>query len=105
MTATARQPLTDTRSSVNGSLTPNRPTAQTESDQFGAFARRILRAYSRRVADRDIEGLAGLVAVRDEADRATATAVAALREQGFSWADVARVIGCSRQAAQQRYGR
>lgn len=80
-------------------------SAVTEADEFGAFARRILRAYGRRVADRDIAALSGLAALQVELDTATRNAVTTLRSQGFSWADVGRELGITRQAAQQRYGR
>lgn len=83
-------------------------TAQTEAEKFFAFARRILRAASKRVGDRDIEGLAGLVALRSEIDAQIEAAVGQLRTEaggGYSWADIARVTGTTRQAAQQRYGR
>ena len=80
-------------------------SAQTESDKFGAFVRRIVRAYSRRVADLDIEGLAGLADLRDHVDQAITAAVVDLRAGGYSWADIARVLDITRQAAQQRYSR
>lgn len=76
-----------------------------EADEFGAFARRIMRAYGRRVADRDIAALGGLAALREEVDAATKAAVASLRTQGYSWADIGRELGVSKQAAQQRWGR
>lgn len=70
------------------------------------FMRRMVRATSRRVGDRDIEALAGLAFLRDEVDAAMVAAVADLREQhGYSWTDVGRVLGITRQAAQQRYGK
>jgi hypothetical protein len=77
-----------------------------ETPEFAAFARRILRACARRVAEGDVEGLAALVALRSELDGAIASAVRGLRGErwGYSWADVARVLGTTRQAAQQRYG-
>lgn len=80
-------------------------TGTTEADEFGAFARRILRAYGRRVADRDIAALSGLAALQAEVDAATRVAVASLRTQGYSWADIGRELGITRQAAQQRYSR
>lgn len=79
--------------------------ATTEADQFGAFVRRIIRAYGRRVADRDIEGLAGLVAARADLDDAIGAAVAGLVATGYSWADIGRVLGITRQAAQQQHAR
>jgi hypothetical protein len=93
------------RKNVKVTLTGNHVAPMTETDQFGAFARRVLRAYARRVADRDIEGLAGLVALRDEVDTAIQTAVDALQGNPYSWAEIGHVLGVTRQAAQQRYGR
>lgn len=80
-------------------------SAQTEADKFGAFVRRIVRAYGRRVADRDIEALAGLAELQTELDAVVRASVATLLEQGYSWADIGRQLGISRQGAQQRYGR
>jgi len=80
-------------------------SAVTEADEFGAFARRIMRAYGRRVADRDIAALGGLAQLREEVDVATRNAVAALRTQGYSWADIGRELGVTKQAAQQKWGR
>ncbi|WP_394620964.1 hypothetical protein JNUCC0626_18275 [Lentzea sp. JNUCC 0626] len=82
--------------------------ALTETDKYGNFVRRIMRAYSRRVADLDIEGLKGLVELRKELDAHIEDAVKQLQKpkqgNGYSWADIGRVLGVSRQAAQQRYG-
>lgn len=91
---------------VNPPLTVKRRAARTESDEYGAFVGRILRAYTRRVSDRDIEGLARLAELRDDVDVAILQAVAALHATGhYSWADIGRTLGITRQAAQQRYGR
>jgi hypothetical protein len=71
-----------------------------ESDEFGKFAARIVRAYGRRIGDGD------LWALRDLVDQAVTDGVAAAREaHDFSWTDVARELGVSRQAARQRYGK
>jgi hypothetical protein len=53
-----------------------------------------------------IEGLAALIALRSELDDAIAQTVHGLRSPkwAYSWADIARVLGTTRQAAQQRYG-
>lgn len=80
-------------------------SATTEFDEFAAFARRILRAAGRRVADRDIAGLGALVGLREELDTATRLAVAKLRAAEFSWADIGRELGITKQGAFQRYGR
>ncbi len=100
------QAVPDRRNGVKAVLTPKRPGETVENPEFAAFAARILRAAARRVADGDVEGLTALVALRCELDDAIANAVAGLRRPPwcYSWADVARVLGTTRQAAQQRYG-
>jgi len=87
-------------------LTAKRRDRVVENPEYAAFACRILRAAARRVGDGDIEGLAGLVALRSEVDAAIAEAIAGLRSPkwSYSWADIARALGTTRQAAQQRYG-
>jgi prophage DNA circulation protein len=91
-------------STVNGSLTLNPSRRVVENPEFAAFARRIIRAYSRRTADGDIEALTDLTALAAEVDTAIHNAVTGLRAYGYSWADIARPLGISRQAAQQRWG-
>ena len=78
--------------------------AMTETDKYGRFVRRIMRAYGRRVADLDIEGLKGLVDLRTELDDQIRTSAQLLQAQGYSWAEIGRVLGVSKQAAQQRFG-
>jgi hypothetical protein len=80
-------------------------SARTETDEYGAFVRRVLRAYRRRVGDRDIAALAGLAALSSELDEAMRAAVTELRANGYSWADIGGQLGVTRQAAQMRYGR
>jgi len=88
-------------------LTPKRRDRVVENPEYAAFACRILRAAARRVGDGDIEGLAGLVALRTEVDAAIAAAIDGLRSPkwAYSWAQIAQVLGTTRQAAQQRYGK
>jgi DNA-directed RNA polymerase specialized sigma24 family protein len=92
---------------VNRPLTPNRrPRVRrvVENDEYGAFIRRIITAYSRRVAAGDVEALRDLVNLSDQLDNAIAQAVLGLRAFGYSWADIAARLGITRQAAQQRWG-
>jgi hypothetical protein len=84
-------------------LTPKRPRRQIEKDEYGAFARRVLRAY-RRVGDGDVEVLVLLVGLAEEIDAAMAEVVRGLRAHGYSWAEIGVRLGSSRQAAQQRWG-
>lgn len=76
-----------------------------ETAEYAGMVRRVIRAYGRRVADRDVEELAGLAALRGEVEAAIQDAVDGLRSSDYSWADIARVLGTTRQGAQQRYGR
>jgi len=77
---------------------------QVENDEYAAFARRVLRAYSRRVGDGDVEALALMVGPADEIDAAIGGAVRGLHPRGYSWAEIGSRLGITRQAAQQRFG-
>ncbi len=89
---------------VKAGLTPKRPRRQIENDEYAAFARRILRAYGRRVGDGDVEALALMLDLAEEIDTAIAEAVKGLRTRGYSWAEIGARLGITRQAAQQRWG-
>jgi hypothetical protein len=89
---------------VNESLTPNHRRRVVENDEYAAFLRRVVRAYSRRVAAGDIEAIADMATVADEITTAMHDAIGGLRTIGYSWADVALRLGITRQAAQQRWG-
>lgn len=91
--------------SVKDGLTPKRGGRVVETAEFAAFVRRIVRAYSRRVGDGDVEALPELLALAADVDAAIAKSVAGLRDAGYSWAEIAARLGTTRQAAQQRFGR
>jgi hypothetical protein len=90
----------------SGDSRPPRPRRRdvVENDEYAAFARRIIRAYARRVASGDIEALTDMVTVSSLLDEAITDAVTGLRGHGYSWADIGQRLGISRQAAQQRWG-
>lgn len=71
--------------------------------KFLAFARRILRAASKRMADADPEDLAELVALREAVDEAIDNAARAVHANGASWTEIGAALGVSRQAARQRW--
>lgn len=101
-TATRTVPLTLTGKPVK------RESKVVETPEFIKFARRILRAAARRVGDRDIEGLTELVMLRGEIDAAIDAAVVQLRSVdggAYSYTDIGRVLGVTRQAAQQRFSK
>lgn len=68
------------------------------------MVRRIVRAHGRRVAGADPEDLPALADLHRAVDDALREAVRGQRDAGFSWADIARGLGTSKQAAQQRFG-
>ena len=94
----------DRPSGVKKPLTPKRPYRVVENDEYAAFLRRAIRAYSRRVAAGDIEAITTMAALAGQLEDATRQAITGLRESGYSWADIALRLGITRQGAQQRWG-
>jgi hypothetical protein len=76
------------RSSVKSRLTPNRRRRSVENDEYAAFVRRVLCAYSRRVGDGDVEALVHLVGLAEEINAAMAESVKGVRAHGYSWAEI-----------------
>jgi hypothetical protein len=97
-------PLLTGRFTVNKPLTLKRPSRVVENDEYAAFLRRVIRAYSRRVAAGDIEAITDMAALADDLEHATRQAITGLRAYGYSWADIAARLGITRQGAQQRWG-
>jgi hypothetical protein len=89
---------------IKTALTPGRERRRVENDDYAAFARRILRAYARRVATGDVEALGLMLGLSAEIDTAIGQAVTGLRAFGYSWAEIGSRLGITRQAAQQRWG-
>ena len=76
-----------------------------ENTAYAAFARRILRAYARRISAGDIDALADITILAADIDNAIRHAVTGLRTNtGYSWAEIGARLGVTRQAAQQRWG-
>jgi hypothetical protein len=80
------------------------PKPVVENDEYAAFARRILRAYARRISAGDIDALADIIVLAADVEHATRQAVMGLRDTGYSWAEIGLRLGVTRQAAQQRWG-
>lgn len=80
-------------------VTPKKTNAE-----FAGFTRRIIRAHAVRVSKGDIEALSDLLQLQGAVIIAVDNAVAGLRAYGYSWSEIARVVGTSKQAAQQRWG-
>ena len=100
MTTCHRQP----ESSVKTLLTSRRRKRVVENDEYAAFARRVIRAHSRRVAQGDIDAITAMTALADDLDTAIRDAITGLRRRGYSWAEIGTRLGITRQAAQQRWG-
>ena len=69
-----------------------------------AFVRRVIRAYSRRVAAGDVDAIADMIQAAADLDAAIHQVVLGLRRTGYSWAEIGMRLAISRQAAQQRWG-
>jgi hypothetical protein len=87
--------------------TPCRPPR--ELSEYLAFVRRAIRGVEQRFLahdEGDIEDLADLLQLIDEANASVARIVRTANEKHrWSWADIARATGHSRGAAWQRWGR
>jgi hypothetical protein len=101
---TMTHPHDETPSDVKPDLTPDRRRKVVENDDFAKFAWRIIRAFSRRIAKGDIDALADMAFMSGQIDQAIKDAVTGLRQRGYSWTDIGRQLGVTKQAAQQRWG-
>ena len=71
-----------TRSDVKASLRPKRRGRAAENDQYAAFVRRVIAAYSRRVAAGDVDAISDMTSIAAELDAAISQAVTGLRAAG-----------------------
>lgn len=92
------------QNNVKPALTAKRHRRVVENDEYGAFLRRAIRAYSRRVGSGDIDAVTDLIAIAAYLDKAIHDAISDLHDTGHSWAEIAARISITRQAAQQRWG-
>lgn len=75
-----------------------------ESPELGAAARRFLRALAVRATEGDTEAIEQLRELEGELQHALGSAIAGARAaKGYSWAQIADLIGTTRQNAQQRF--
>jgi hypothetical protein len=103
---TATMGLCDRQAGLDASVAARRVRRGDASDYLG-FLRRVLRAYSERVLEGDVDDLTQLITLRSDVDRLIADTVTRLRRgpYGLTWTQIAAATGTTRQAAQQRYGR
>lgn len=74
-------------------------------DYIRGFLARAIKGAGKRVSDGDPVDLAELVRLRAEFDEVIVDAVRGMRERhGYSWADIARELGTTRQAAHATFG-
>ena len=103
---TATMGLCDRQAGLDAPVAAPRVRRGDASDYLG-FLRRVLRAYSERVLEGDVDDLTQLITLRSDVDRLIADTVTRLRSgpYGLTWTQIAAATGTTRQAAQQRYGR
>ena len=80
-------PVCSGRCTVKRPLTPKRPYRVVENDEYVAFLRRVIRAYSRRVAAGDVEAITAMVALTADLARATGKSISGIRT-AYSPADI-----------------
>lgn len=71
--------------------------------EFFSFTRRILRALARRIGSADPEDLREMVKLKAEVDDIITQAVAAQRQNGTSWREIAAGLGIAPSQAIERY--
>ena len=96
-----------TSSAATAATKPKRRRIRDRSPHdYAQMVTRMIKAYGRRVQDADQEDLADMVAMRAVLDETITATIQHMHEhQEFSWSSIGAVLGCSKQAAQQRYGR
>jgi hypothetical protein len=82
----------------------SRRKVERETPDFAKAVKRMIRAQGRRVAAEDPENLAYLLELREAVNAAIDEAVAGQYAFGFSWTEIGRGLGITRQAARQMYG-
>jgi DNA-directed RNA polymerase specialized sigma24 family protein len=76
------------------------------TQEYAKFACRMLRAFGRRAGQdggMDIDALRQLTDIQRELTEQTEQVVAALRGEGFSWAEIGEALGMDRSAAYRKY--
>lgn len=90
----------------------SRTKRATETPEYAQFARRVLRAYGRRVAEADEADIYEMVKMLEEFEGITQQAIAGYlqsqadlpgRMRTRTWASIGKLFGVSKQAAEQRW--
>lgn len=75
-----------------------------ENAEYAKMMSKMIKAFGRRAANGNPNDLALLVIAQEELTRATQLAVNGLIAQGFSWSEIAKPLGCTRQNAWKKWG-
>jgi hypothetical protein len=84
-----------------GAVNPDGPATQSAAEAARALIRQSLAAHGTGT----LEAIGAARAMARDVERELATAVARAREAGHTWEEIGQVLGTSRQAAFQRFGR
>lgn len=76
-----------------------------ETPEYVRMMHRMMRGLGRRVAGMDVASLPELAAVADIANGVLRDTARKLHDQGYSWGEIGRELGITRQGAYQRFGR
>jgi hypothetical protein len=87
--------------------TAKRAKKSYEAPDMAAMIGRVARGMARRAEAGDLEALSALAQARADIDAAMVAAAKGLHdgEFGYSWTEVGRELGMTRQAAQQKFGK
>lgn len=84
---------------------PKPPRVPQDTDQLGDAVMRLINAVARRGMEGDLESLVQVLRMQGEAkDLAELVAFKLHHVHGYTWADIGRAAGISKQAAEQRWG-
>lgn len=72
---------------------------------MGAFLRRVARAMVRRAGEGELDAVVVLLRARADIDEQLGNAARAAHDFGYSWTDIARELGMTRQNALKRWAR
>jgi hypothetical protein len=76
-----------------------------ENEPYAGMLRRMLTAFGKRVGDTDPNDLRHFTDLERQIAAERANAVAQLRTQGYSWSEIGKGLGVTKQEAQRRYGK
>jgi hypothetical protein len=82
-----------------------RAERKTETSEFGRLAIRMIRQMAKRVGASDIATFGLMWEIMTEAEAATTQAITDLRVKGFTWDQIGREVGASKQTISQWHKR